>query len=349
MTAEPIIYPGSLILVTGSTGFIGAHCVKQLLQEGYKVRAALRSKSKADRLMRSVERKYQLSLSFAFISDITDLKSMQKAVVGCDGILHLASPYTYAVTNFVDELLTPAVKGTTTVMEAAINEPKVKRVVITSSFAAVYDASKGMQPGVVLTERDFSPLLWDDGANTSDVAVAYRASKIVAERAAWDFIEEKHPNFDIAVLCPPMVYGPLMNTLLLDSIASLNFSNQGIWKMCTSSSLDEVPPTKGPVWVDVRDLANAHIKALITPGASNQRFMVSAGDFCNQEIADILREKLPKKLADNIPIGEPGRRITGSHFTTDSTKAIKVLGVHFGRFEDAVLDLALQLFEYTQT
>ncbi|KAG7804982.1 hypothetical protein KL924_005305 [Ogataea haglerorum] len=259
MTLDWIVPKGSVVLVTGGTGFIGAHCIRVLLENGFKVKAAVRSKTKGEQLVKSFEQ-YNPALTFGVIEDVSDFGSLMRLAEGCLGILHLASPYTYAVKDFAKELLDPALNGTRTVMEAASAHKSIKRVVITSSFAAVFDATKGLQPNVVLTENDFSPLTYEDGVNTKDPAVAYRASKIVAERAAWDFIKEKKPSFDIAVLCPPMVYGPLATTELLPSLDNLNFSNLTIWKMATSGSTAPVPPTKGPVYVDVRDLAFAHYR-----------------------------------------------------------------------------------------
>lgn len=332
----------STILVTGASGFIGAHCVDKLLKSGYHVRAAVRSEGKFNQLAGCFDEEARSRLSPAYLSDIRNQEDVNKAVYGCEGILHVASPFSYSVKDFEKELLNPAIEGTRTVMNAAANEPRVTRVVITSSFAAVYDATKGLQPGVILDESSWSPLTWDDGVKTDQAAVAYRASKVLAEREAWNFIKQHDYHFDLVTLCPTMVFGPLVNPKTATSLESLNTSNQVLWSLCRGS-LEDVPPTKGPVWVDVRDLADAHVKALQCAEASNQRFMMSAGDYDNQEISDILREKLPKDFSKNIPVGTPGARLSGTHFTTDSSKAEKVLGIKFRKLEDSVLDFASQV------
>lgn len=343
MTVNPLIQTRETILVTGGSGFIGMHCIAVLLKNDYKVKAVVRSDKKGSKLMKCFRNNPRLI--YGIIEDITDYDSLVKEIKNCHGVLHLASPYTYAVDDFVNELLEPAINGTTTILKACLTEPMIKRVVITSSFAAVFDASKGPAPGTVYTELDFSPLTFEDGAKTKDPAVAYRASKIVAEMSAWNFIKTEKPSFDIAVICAPMVYGPLYSTGLLESKDDLNFSNAGIWKMSQLGKESKVPATKGPVYVDVRDLAEAHFNALIIKEASNERFIVSAGDFCNQEICDILRKNLPIELADKVPIGNPGERMTGTHFTTDSTKAIKILGITFRGIKESVVDLIVQLNE----
>lgn len=337
------------ILVTGATGFIGGHCVGELLNRNYRVKAAVRSLEKFNQLKAGCPVDKQHLLTHVIIADIASVAQLVAGVKGCTGILHLASPYTYTVNDFVEGLLNPALNGTLSILKAAKQEPAIKRVVITSSFAAVFDASKGMQSGVILSESSFSPLTYDDGASTKDPAVAYRASKIVAERAAWDFIKQENPSFDISVLCPPMVFGPVFAPQLVYSIEDLNFSNQAIWNIIQTKSSDPVPPTKGYIWVDVRDLAFAHAEALFHPQASNQRFIISAGDFDNQEIADILRESLERSIVESyIPIGNPGERLSGSHFTTDATKSIKELGVTYRCLEECVTSLARQLLEISK-
>ncbi|EGV64828.1 hypothetical protein PSN45_005174 [Yamadazyma tenuis] len=343
MTIPISVSPGSKVLVTGATGFIGAHCVQQLLDRGYEVKTAARSKNKFNTLKACFEEHHQSKLSFALVSDIGNYEQLVEAVKDCDGVLHLASPFSYTVTDMEAQLLKPAYDGTVTMLEASLTEPKVKRVIITSSFAAVYDASKGLQPDYVYTEKEFSPLTWEDGANTKDVSLAYRASKIVAEKAAWQFMEEKNPQFDLCVLCPTMVFGPLLSNQLFTTFEDLNLSNSVVWTIATSK---EVPPTKGPLFVDVRDLAWAHVEALGSEAASNSRYLISAGDFDNQEIADILRESWSdKKLREGVPTGNPGHRLTGTHFKTDSSKAIAELGMTFRSLKESVLDLCDQLAE----
>ncbi|CUM63813.1 uncharacterized protein PRCAT00001397001 [Priceomyces carsonii] len=349
MTASSTISEGSTILISGATGFIGAHCVGQLLQKNFKVKALSRSLEKYEMLKAEVPDTKRHLLTCVLLSDILKYDDLLIAVKDCDGILHLASPFTYSVTDFRKQLMEPAVIGTTNILKAALLEPKIKKVVITSSFAAVYDSSKGEQPNTVLTEKDFSPLTWEDGISTKDPKVAYRASKIVAERAAWDFLKRENPNFSISVLCPTMVFGPLYSIRLLKSVSELNFSNTIIWKVLNSSSSEDlIPPTRGPVWVDVRDLALAHVRALVEPIAANQRYLVSAGNYDNQEIADILREASDYANLCHIPIGNPGERLASTHFATDSSKATQELGIQFRPLKDSVIDISKQLYQFIE-
>lgn len=335
------------MLVTGATGFIGAHCVEQLLYAGYHVKTAVRTVEKFEQLKGCFDRKFFDNLSFALVTDIGNYDELVKAVKGCDGVIHLASPFSYNATDFETQLLRPAVEGTTTILKACLEEPNIKRVIITSSFAAVFDSSKGLQPGVVYTERDFSPLTWEDGATTKDVALAYRASKVVAELAAWEFMKRETPSFDMTILCPAMVFGPLLSTKLLPSVDKLNVSNNIIWSVATSSN--GIPPTKAPLYIDVRDLAAVEVKALTCEKAANARYILSAGDFDNQEIADILRDKITDdSFKSSVPIGEPGHRLTGTHYTTDCSKVREHFAMDFRPLQDSVLDLCNQLIPFVK-
>lgn len=334
------------IFVTGATGFIGAHCVGLLLDRNYRVKAHTRSMEKYNRLKSCVNPAKQYLLEPAVGSDITNYDELVVLMQDCTGVLHVASPFKFAVADFVADLLMPALEGTQAVMKAAHSVTTIKRVVLTSSFAAVYDASKGAQPGVVLTERDFSPLTWADGASSNDAAVAYRVSKTVAERAAWEYMQTQQPSYDLCVLCPTMVFGPVYSTKMVTGLKELNFSNQLIAGLLKSRPAS-VPATKNPVWVDVRDLAQYHVAALESAAASNQRFLISAGDYDNQEIVDCLRRNMPRDVSLHIPVGSPGNTTRGLHYTTDSSKGLEMLGVPYRSLESSVVDLAKQLLALT--
>lgn len=168
------IQSGSLVLVTGGNGFIAAHCIAALLRDGYQVRATVRSAEKGDATRKSlnsasVERLERLS--FVVVPDPTDLSSLSSALEDCEAVLHLASAFNYDAVpaEFEEKLMIPALKGTQVICEAAGSQPTVRRVVIMSSFASVYDASLGLQPGRVYTEQDWCPLTYEDGVYASAV------------------------------------------------------------------------------------------------------------------------------------------------------------------------------------
>jgi len=124
-------------------------------------------------------------------------------------------------------------------------------------------------------------------ARTGGKIVTYCAAKTYAERAAWDFVQTQHPNFDLVILCPPMVCGPIINS---QTIANLNGSNQRLWRLL-SGNVKTIKPIDDPLWVDVRDLAQAHLAAYEKKEAGGNRFFIVADEvYSNQDIADIYRK-----------------------------------------------------------
>lgn len=164
----------SPVLVTGGNGFIGAHCIATLLQSNHRIRATVRSPAKASatvEALRSAGVPNVSNLETTVLEDPTNLSDFSSILAGCESILHLASAFNYDAQpgEFEEKLLRPAVNGTKTVVQAAATVPGVKRVVIMSSFASVYDASLGLQPGRVYTEEDWSPLRYEDGKDADHV------------------------------------------------------------------------------------------------------------------------------------------------------------------------------------
>lgn len=159
---------GSRVLVTGGNGFIGAHCISTLLQNNHSVRATVRSEAKATETLAALKAAGVANISnleFTVLNDPTNLSAFSKTLRDCQGILHLASSFNYEAKpgEFEEKLLQPALNGTRTVVQAAAIHPSIKRLVIMSSFASVYDASLGLQPDKVYTESDWCPLSYEDG------------------------------------------------------------------------------------------------------------------------------------------------------------------------------------------
>lgn len=155
-------------------------------------------------------------------------------------------------------------------LEAASNAPSVKRVVITSSFAAVVDINRSGPRGFTYTAADWNPLTYEEAADPqSTPVVAYRGSKKFAELAAWDFVEDhKDLHFDIVTLCPPMVFGPIAHPVT--SLQNLNESNAALWEIAQGAS--PLPKARVPFWIDVRDLAIAHVEAALKVEAGGKRY-----------------------------------------------------------------------------
>lgn len=237
-SSQPL--PLQRVLVTGANGFIGAYCVSDLLAKGFEVVGTVRTAEKAKQVL--LQHSSNPALSTKVVPDVTDPHAFDSAIEGCTGVLHLAAPFGYAYKNFETELLIPSINGTKSICLAASKAPSVKRVVLTSSFAAIFDASAGPSPGRVYTENDWSPLTYEDGKNAAITPVAYRASKVLAEKTAWNFIESEKPHWDLVTLCPGMVFGPLFPGTI-NTLKELNTSNGIVWSLFDA---DKIPETKAP-------------------------------------------------------------------------------------------------------
>ncbi|RFU24080.1 hypothetical protein B7463_g12263, partial [Scytalidium lignicola] len=336
------------VLLTGANGFVGSHILDQLLKAGHSVRSVVRSSSKASQVLADFPN-HGNKLETAIVPDISAPGAFNEAVKSnppFDTVIHTASPFLYRAIKDNSEFMKPAIHGTLEVLKAVKEfAPEVKRVIITGSCAAVvnFAGDPFASPQKVYTEIDWNPTTWE-GAVSGTINNAYQASKKFAEKAAWDFLENEHPNFDLVVLNPPMVYGPLRHTV--PSIKDLNESTARIYNLFINTTRDSpLPPNGLHVYTDVRDLATAHILAMTTPQASNQRFVISTGQIRSQEISDMLRANIPS-LESRTPIGTPGGNpLPETAYTTSSAKAEKELGLKFRSKEETFVELARQLLQ----
>lgn len=179
---------------------MATHIISSFLSAGYNVRGTVRSEKSAEGVKKS-HPKYTSQLSFAIVPDIAAPHAFDEAVKGVDGVIHNASPFAFDVKDNEKELLKPAIQGTKGCLEAVKKfAPKVKRVVVTSSFAAIVDMSKGTRPGYTYSEKDWNPCSYED-AKKGDGSVAYCASKAFAEREAWEFGKDPEVKFDVVTIC----------------------------------------------------------------------------------------------------------------------------------------------------
>jgi nucleoside-diphosphate-sugar epimerase len=239
------------------------------------------------------------------------------------------------VENNEKDLLDPAIKGTTEVLTSIkkIN-PNVKRVVITSSFAAIIDMDKGTRPGYTYSEKEWNPVTYETAANPdTDGGVAYCASKTFAERAAYDFVEKEKPNFSVSSILPPMIYGPAAHTVT--SLDHLNTSSADIYRLMNGSE-KSVPDTTFYAFVDVRDVAEAHARAYESAEAAGQRFFTTGGSFTYQQVCDIIRKDFPEKV-HLVPEGTPNAPFPDV-YKVDNSKAKKELGLTFRSLQTTIHD-----------
>lgn len=238
----------------------------------------------------------------------------------------------------------PAIIGTTSILKAIKKSaPGVRRVVVTSSFASILSEAGLNDPAKVFSEADWNPSTYED-ALKDNKAVSYRVSKTLAERAAWKFLEDEKPNFDLATICPPLVFGPVVHHL--NSLAAINTSNQRYVDLIQGKWKTEIPPTGAFLWVDVRDVALAHVEAFERPAAGGRRFFTTDGQFNNRQIVEIVRKNFPD-LADKLPSEDVkgGGFPEGGVYGYDNSRATKELGINWISLEKSSIDTVKSLLE----
>jgi dihydroflavonol-4-reductase len=253
------------VLVTGASGFIAGYCISELVEHGYEVRGTVRDPGKAAAAGRA-------EIAELVPANLDADDGWAEAVAGCDYVLHVASPFPLEDPADENELIQPAVQGTLRVLRACAESGTVKRVVLTSSVAAVNAGHPGTAGSRVLTEEDWSDL---------DASDAYQKSKTLAERAAWDFVAGDR-RFELAVVNPGMVLGPVR-----DGVTST--SHEPVRRLL-ARDLPGVPKL-GFSTVDVRDLAVAHRLAMELPEAAGQRYICAGEHLWMRDMAAILSAK----------------------------------------------------------
>lgn len=266
----------STVLVTGGSGFIGSYCILELLSAGYQVRTTVRSlqrENEVRELLRHGGVDAGDRLSFV-AADLLSDAGWPEAVAGCEFVLHVASPLPAGLPKHEDDLILPAREGTLRVLRAA-RDAGVRRVVVTSSFAAIgYGQKPRSEP---FDETDWSV---PEARGTT----AYARSKTFAERAAWEFMAREGGKLELAVVNPVAVFGPVLGADFSSSIQLVKTMLEGLLPGCPK------------LWfgaVDVRDVANLHLRAMIDPAARGERFLALAGDFVRMiDIARVLKNHL---------------------------------------------------------
>jgi len=266
----------STVLVTGGSGFIASHVILQLLAAGHTVRATVRD-LKREPAVRALlkeggtEPGERLQV---FAAELMKDAGWAEAAQGCDYVLHVASPFPANVPKHEDELIVPAREGVLRVLRAA-RDAGVKRVVQTSSFAAVgYGLPDQAQP---YDETNWTNL-------HGEGLTAYVKSKTIAERAAWDWLAREGGGLELAVVNPVAVFGPVLGRDFATSI------------LLVQRLMDGSVPGCPRLWfggVDVRDVADLHVRAMIDPAAKGERFLAVAGEFVSMlEMAQMLKRRL---------------------------------------------------------
>ena len=335
----------STVLVTGGSGFVGAHCIVALLKAGHTARTTIRNLVREEEvrdMIREGGEEPGERVEF-FAADLESDDGWDDAVTDCEYVLHVASPFPSGPPMHEDDLIVPAREGALRVLGAA-RDAGVKRVVLTSSFAAI-------GYGHPQLNRPFDENDWTDP--NSPQTTPYAKSKTLAERAAWDFVKREGGAMELAVVNPVGIFGPALAADTSTSILIVQRLMNG-----------EVPgmPNLDFGLVDVRDVADLHLLAMTSPAAKGERFLAVAGDFMGMaEIAKILKARmgaaarhvptrsLPDWLVRIVGMFDPSVKLISSELgikkNATNAKAKRLLGWSPRSNDEAIVATAQSLIK----
>tara|TARA_B110000240_G_scaffold116830_1_gene130887 strand:+ start:120 stop:1133 length:1014 start_codon:yes stop_codon:yes gene_type:complete len=326
------------VLLTGISGYIGNHCAVELIKNGYSVRGSVRSLSKKEKVIEAITKEIDPKDNLEFCElDLLEDKGWDKAMEGCEFVLHVASPFINIEPKDENEYIRPAVDGTMRALKAA-KKAGVKRVVLTSSMVSMLeDADKSIN-------IDYNSWTNVKAKNVS----AYAKSKTLAERSAWDFVknQNKENPMELSVVNPGPVFGPSLS-------GNLEGASMGMFKNMILGKVPMVPKSSINM-SDVRDVAKIHVLALENKNANGKRFIVTTEKpYAFQDLAQILKsngyDKVSTKLAPNFLLKFIGnfdrearsmRAFIGKTYNGDVSSTMKTFNWKPINFEKTVLDSA---------
>ncbi len=335
------------VLVTGISGFIAKHVALELLKQGYEVRGTVRSLARADEVKDTLARHGANVDRVSFIAaDLGSPEGWADAAQGCAYVQHIASPFPIEAPQDRESLVPEAREGALRVLRAA-KRAGAKRVVFTSSMVAMMYRS-GRPPVMTVTEDDWTDADWP-------ATSAYVVSKTRAERAAWDWARAEGISDRLTTVNPGFVLGPALDPVIGTSLQVIQLFMTGAYPA--------VPPVTYPV-VDVRDLADLHVKAMTAPEAGGRRLMATGEPLSLTEMAHILREAFPDRAKKIPTMTMPAIAIRilalfdaslksliqdlGTVPKADSSYVSDLTGVRFRPSREAVIDAGQSLIDFKQ-
>ena len=325
------------VLVTGATGFIGLHCIAQLLQAGYQVKGSLRSRAREPEIRNALSKVVNAENRLEICElDLLKDDGWDDAVSGCDYVMHVASPLLDREPKDQDEIIRPAHEGLMRAIKSSVRN-KVKRFVMTSSFSAI---------GYGHVKDVFDESHWTD---TTQKIGAYNKSKAIAEKAMWDYLDslKDEEKIEAVAINPTLVIGASLS----DDVGTSNIFLQ---KMLDGSY--PVVPKVHFGYVTVKDTAKAHVAAMTHPHASGKRFILAERCMWLYEVNKILRKhgykKAPIRQAPNLLMkflalfnneASAIAGFVGKTKFTNSENAKNILKFSFENVEVGILEIAQQL------
>ncbi|KAI5860984.1 NAD(P)-binding protein [Durotheca rogersii] len=330
------------VLLTGGSGFIASHTLDALLDDGFGVVASARSHARGRRILDSVDPTRRERVSYVVVEDVAKdgaFDAVFEADPNFDYVVHTASPYHLNVEDPIKDFLDPAINGTTGLLRSIkAYSPATKRVVITSSGAAIINP---LHHANVYDETCWAPWTREHALNPKR---SYEASKVLSEKAAWSFMEAEKPSFDLVTINCTYTFGPIQRNIT--SLDAINTSNHRVRDLVLGRVEGGLKPTEPVfVFVDVRDVALAHVRAITVPAAGGNRFYVVGGYFSNKRIADIVGRCRPD-LAAHLPSGDAARDdLPDNVYAFDNGKSRRVLGLEYTGLEKSIRDTVQSILE----
>ncbi|KAK6453839.1 protein induced by osmotic stress [Scheffersomyces xylosifermentans] len=318
------------VFVSGATGFIAQHIVSNLISKGYKVVGSVRSTAKGENL----KKRFGASFQYEVVPVLEKQSAFDGALKSHPEVtvfLHTASPVTFSAADNEKDVLIPAINGTKFVLESIQKAaPQIKRVVYTSSIVAIASYQQFFDPNFVCSEDVFNPVTYEEGK--AHPVSAYFASKTLAEKAAWEFVENRKPAFVLTTVNPVFVLGPQLKDE--DVTGDLNATAEFIAGVYKLNKDDKIPESAGH-FVDVRDVARAHITAFEKDEAKGKRIISYTENFNSQLILNIIRKHFPE-LHGKLPVGTSENSDVSKYARIEDSKSKKIIGEGQYTLEDTV-------------
>ncbi|MCJ1439041.1 hypothetical protein MMC27_008431 [Xylographa pallens] len=321
------------VFLTGASGFVASQIMAGLVERGYLITASVRTLAKAGQVL-ALHPSWARQLTFVYVADVAQDGVFDdiftKAKQPFDYVIHTASPVSFSVTDFQRDLIDPAVQGTVGILQSAHTHggPQLKRFVLLGSAVSCLDSFQDISvAGKPYTEKDWNPVTAAQAISSRNPVLGYNASKKLAEQAAWSLMESQKPVFDLAVICPDIIIGPMLQPISgpkavneTNSFAVYNFLN-GVYTQIEGLTFPFYH------FVDVRDVALAHILALTTPAASGQRILLVAGLISPQLVINTIQKHFPQ-LHSRVMEGEPAQILPRGNAPTgwDTSLSTEILG-----------------------
>ncbi|KAJ5663255.1 dihydroflavonal-4-reductase [Penicillium longicatenatum] len=324
----------SLVFITGASGFIGAHVVAVTLKAEYRVRLSIR-KPEQEAVIRKRYAEFNSDIEIVVVPDLANVDALKSALNGVDYVFHIASPMPGSGIDLQRDYITPAVQATLSMLNAALAHEQIQKVVIVSSVLALTPVDALIAKSVVAKENTGEVIPVDVNMTFPEGfgghGLMYAASKIKAHQATRDYLKEINPHYKVLTLHPVFVLGDDMVQETADDIAGMN-------KFFYNSFLSE-QPLIGNAWVHVRDVADAHVKALETDAESGKEFILSHPASSWADAAKLFREKYPT-------LGSKLQPPFDVNWGVENTAAEQILGLKWRSVEKIVSDVVDQQLSY---